>query len=188
MLYENMKPKWHSSFNAPPSPLQGPVQLYHPCVSSTLAGHKLVLRKLKNGNNMPLTCFMGQAGGLFIVEFFWQRPGNAGGTSDMKNDWHVIAGSCAPSLSHSLSHTHTHTPHPSLDPRSALAWDRLVISSPLCLYTVNCCARIIECNTLGKIPFSDKFQKESAETHARVAARFTIRQMGDAWVVASLQI
>lgn len=90
------------------------------------------------------------------------------------------------SLPPSLSHTHA--PHPSLDPRSALAWDRLVISSPLCLYTVNCCARIIECNTLGKIPFSDKFQKESAETHARVAARFTIRQMGDAWVVASLQI
>ena len=113
VLYENMKPKWHSSFNAPPSPLQGPVQLYHPCVSSTLAGHKLVLRKLKNGNNMPLTYFMGQAGGLFIVEFFWQRLGNAGGTSDTKNDWHVIAGSCAPSLSPSHTHTHTHT-HPTL--------------------------------------------------------------------------
>ena len=107
VLYENMKPKWHSSFNAPPSPLQGPVQLSHPCVSSTLAGHKLVLRKLKNGNNMPLTYFMGQAGGLFIVEFFWQRPGNAGGTGDTKNDWHVIAGSCAPSLSPSLSLSHT---------------------------------------------------------------------------------
>jgi len=48
---------------------------------------------------------------------------------------------------------------------------------------VNCSARVIECNTLGKIPFSDVFRKESAESHARVAARFNIRQMGDAWVV-----
>jgi len=50
---------------------------------------------------------------------------------------------------------------------------------------VNCCARIIECNTLGKIPFKDTMQRESWSTHARVAQRFTIRQMGDAWVVAT---
>ena len=73
--------------------MQGPVVLSHPCVTSTIARHQLVLRKVKNGNRMPLTYFMGQAGGLFLIEFFWQRIRDEGTTADdYKRDWHVVAG------------------------------------------------------------------------------------------------
>ena len=72
--------------------MQGPVVLSHPCVTSTIAGQKLALRKVKNGNHMPLTYFMGQAGGLFMIEFFWQRTRKGGTTDDFTSDWHVIAG------------------------------------------------------------------------------------------------
>ena len=86
-LYEKMRPTWHCSFMAPPSPIQGPVQLSHPCVASTLAGQQLSLRRVQDGNQKPLTYFMGQAGGLFVIEFFWQKP--------YQHDWHVIAGANA---------------------------------------------------------------------------------------------
>ena len=73
--------------------MQGPVVLSHPCVTSTIAGHKLALRRVKNGNRMPLTYFMGQAGGLYLIEFFWQRIRDEGTTADdYKRDWHVVAG------------------------------------------------------------------------------------------------
>ena len=92
-LYEKMRHNWHSSFPRPSSPMQGPVVLSHPCVASTISGHKLALRKVKNGNRMPLTYFMGQAGGLFLIEFFWQRIRDEGTTADdYKRDWHVVAG------------------------------------------------------------------------------------------------
>ena len=75
-----------------PSPHEGPVMLSHPCVTSTLASNKWALRKVKNGNQMPLAYIMGQAGGLFLVEFFWQRPMKDRDPFDKRRDCHVIAG------------------------------------------------------------------------------------------------
>ena len=80
--------------------MQGPVVLSHPCVASTISGHKLALRKVKNGNHMPLTYFMGQAGGLFMIEFLWQRTRKGGTTDDFTSDWHVIAGLSAYARTH----------------------------------------------------------------------------------------
>ena len=91
--YKSLLPGWKMAsgkgIKKYDNPAKGPVQFAHPVVLSTLAQHKIVLRTLKDGNSTPLTFIMGQAGGLFLVEFFWQRGGAR------TSDWHVIAGSSA---------------------------------------------------------------------------------------------
>ena len=113
-----------------------PVPLHHPAVQSLLSEQRIVLRPVGRGVSLTLPFFMQQAGGVFVVEFYWRKQ-----LADRvpSHNWHVIV--------------------------------------------VNCDWRMVFCNTLGAIPFSDIFRKESKESHAKVSSRFSIQTINKVWGV-----
>ena len=84
MKYDAMEPGKKGKVVSPGS---GPVEYHHPCVQKLMAASGYILMKQKRPMNLPF--IFGQAGGIYLVEFFWQRPGR-------KTDWHVIAGDFYP--------------------------------------------------------------------------------------------
>ena len=118
-----------------------PVTYDHPAVQSLLSDIRIVLRQVRHAHD--LVFYMGQASGVFIVEFYWRINRDLQKkkctVESKSSNWHVIV--------------------------------------------VNCDWRLIFCNTLGIIPFSDVYARESEFSHHTVANRFHINFINKVWVV-----
>ena len=144
--------------------LASPLRYRHPVMSSLIGRAGYELRTVKTnqaGGVNRLPELLGQMRGLYLVEFFWQHNG--------ASDHHVIAG---------LKLLLLDAP-PRNQPANAYIDAHLL---PFCC-AVNCDRRLVFCNAIGVVPFSNGAHAESEETHKAAAGWWHIVSLARVWLV-----